>query len=352
MPNISLSRGKCPNRIARIAVPIILLLLGALLYVCNFPFAPARASTLRFERYVELPRSGLLSALDYLAIRSGHLFVASISSGAVIDVPIDAAGEASAEELRSFPGKGRAHGIAVAGEDAAFVTRAGADIVDMFDPTSLTLLHSLSVPAGPDAILADPASGLVYVASGDANLGTVIDARNGRFVGTVHLSGEPEFAVLDPVTHLVYQNLVNLNAFAAISLQSREVVASWPLSGCESPSGMALDAEARQLFVVCSGNSRLAIVSLSSHQVTATLPVGRLSDTVGFDATLRRLYVAGGAGELVVMTKADGATYRIADRIQTRIGSHTIAIDPATHKVYLASSGIIAAPRVLVFSPI
>ena len=77
MPNLPLSRGKCPNRIARIAVPIILLLLGALLYVCNFPLAPAKASTLRFERYVELPRSGLLSALDYLAIRSGHLRISA-----------------------------------------------------------------------------------------------------------------------------------------------------------------------------------------------------------------------------------------------------------------------------------
>lgn len=333
------------------AVHVALLVIGGSLLVCNFPLTPTTSSTLRFERSIELPRSGLLSALDYLVIRKGHVLIASISSGAVIDVAFDS-GNAAAAPVRVFRGKGDAHGIAVVNDHAAFVTRGGTNVVDMFDPGTLTLLQSLPVPAGPDAVVSDPSTGLVYAASTDASLGTVIDASTGSAVGTVHLLGVPEFAVLDPATHLIYQNLSNVDAVSAIDLKRQQVTATWQLSGCEKPSGMAIDSEERRLFIVCSGNARMAIVDLDTHRITSSLPVGRLSDTVAFDDTLKRLYIAGGAGELVVITRSGSAAYRVVDRIRTRVGSHTVAVDPVTHKVFLASAGIVAAPRLTVFSTI
>ena len=43
---------------------------------------------------------------------------------------------------------------------------------------------------------------------------------------------------------------------------------------------MAIDADERQLFVVCSKNSKLLVLGLQTHQVVSTISVGSLSDSV------------------------------------------------------------------------
>lgn len=294
----------------------------------------------------------MLSALDYLTVWHEHIFVTNISSGAVYDLEKVHYGPAMSWSIRSLQGDGNAHGVTIVNERAGFVTRSGVNRVDMFDPATHQILHQAAVGAGPDAILHDPSTGLVYAASGDAKLASLIDAKTGAVVATINLPGTPEFAVLDSVSGLIYQNLNDINAFAAIDLKSRELAALWSLSDCDGPSGLAIDSQERLLFVVCTGNSRLVIVNLESHRIVRQLPIGRLSDSVAFDSVLKRLYVASGVGELVVIAKLGvDQQYQVAHRLPTRIGGHTVTVDPQTHKVYLAESGIISAPRLAVFVP-
>jgi hypothetical protein len=43
--------------------------------------------------------------------------------------------------------------------------------------------------------------------------------------------------------------------------------------------------------------------------------------------------------------------YRVLDNINTHYGAHTLAVDPATGKVFVAYASLLAHPRIAVFSP-
>ena len=44
-------------------------------------------------------------------------------------------------------------------------------------------------------------------------------------------------------------------------------------------------------------------------------------------------------------------SYRHLDTIHTHYGAHTLGIDPATHRLYVGYAGLLAAPRLAVFTP-
>jgi len=43
--------------------------------------------------------------------------------------------------------------------------------------------------------------------------------------------------------------------------------------------------------------------------------------------------------------------YRVLDEIHTHYGAHTLTVDPASHKVFVAYASLLARPRIAVFSP-
>lgn len=336
----------------RVVVGLGLGLLFSLgLFICGYPARPDDGKSLKLETLIALPRSGVVSALDYMALEGGHLLVTSITSGDLYDVELAAPSAGRSSSIRTLPGLGNAHGIAIVDSHVGFVTRAGSNVVDRFDRQSLRSIRKIGVADDPDAAVYDPSTHRVYVAGGDSMTATLIDADVGDIVGEVDLPGKPEFAVVDPKTGLLYQNLSNLNSVATVDLRTAKVVAVWRLPDCEGPSGMAIDPDDRQLFVVCSKNRKLLVLDLQTHDVLSAVPVGLLSDSVAFDSGLKRLYVAGGAGQLTVVSRTADLRYAATETIRTRIGAHTVAVDPLTHRVYLACAGIIAAPRIAVFAP-
>ena len=114
---------------------------------------------------------------------------------------------------------------------------------------------------------------------------------------TISLGGKPESGVFDNRTNLFYQNLEDTSAIAAVDLIKRVVTMRWPLQDCLHPTGMAIDEQSRQLFIGCSGNSRLAVFDLEQHRVVTSVPVGGGPDSVAYDAGLHRIYVTGRAGD-------------------------------------------------------
>ena len=77
-------------------------------------------------------------------------------------------------------------------------------------------LNYTMYPAGPDAIVYDPASKRVFAMNGRSSNSTAIDAATGKVVGTIALSGKPEFAVSDGAGH-IYVNIEDKNEMWQIS---------------------------------------------------------------------------------------------------------------------------------------
>ncbi len=321
--------------------------LGYLVY----PGTPSKSKVMTFEGFIELPRGGLLTVLDYLTVNDQTLFVTSESSGALFKITFHPS-DLKASTISEMPGAGAAHGVALLPNlNVAFITRSEANAVDVFDPTSLHQLASIPVADDADAILYIPSANLVYVAHGDANLATLIDPEKRATVGTIQLPGKPEFSAIDSESGLLFQNLKDTDEVAAIDVGQRSIVGQWPLAPCEGPSGMAIDSEQRRLIAVCSGNAKLVVFDLERHRVITTLGVGGGPDSVAFDRTLHRIYTAGKAGEMTVVQQDGPDNYRVLDRVHTHYGAHTLTVDPVSHKVFVAYASLIAHPRIAVFSP-
>jgi DNA-binding beta-propeller fold protein YncE len=313
-----------------------------------FPGTPSRSRSMTFDGYIDLPKGqSSLTVLDYLTLKDRTLFVTDESSGAVFKVNLDANSKIANGEISQLPGTGNAHGVALLpGQDVAFVTRSEKNTVDIFDPTNLKELGNVQVADDADAILYDPTNKLIYVAHGDPKLATLIDPDKRASVGTISLPGKPEFPAIDAKTGLLYQNLNDTNAVAAVNLAQRSVVGQWPLAPCEGPTGMAIDSEHHRIFTVCSRNAMLVIFDIDRHQVIASVPIGSGPDVVAFDPGLNRIY-----GKLSVVQQDTPDAYRKLEDISTHYGAHTLVLDPETHRVFVGYASLFNHPRIAVFSP-
>lgn len=346
-------------RLARVAVWLaaaFVVLVGVLTAMLTFPGRPASSHSLRFDGFIRLPKpqgGGVLSLLDYLTVSGDDLFVTNVSTGAVYKIGLRARALPGAADVSVLESEPAAHGVVIdPTSQLAFVTHSGANTVDVFDPKTMRSVARIPVAPDPDAIVYDPMAKLVYAASGDGKAGTLIDPVSQKVVGVIPLGGEPEFAAFDPATGMLYQNLADANAVVAVDVAKRSVSQRWPLSGCEFPTGMAIDAADRRLFIACGKSSKLLVFDLDLHRAIASVPVGFGADSVAYDPELRRIYVTGLTGLLCVIDQASPDTYRLAGSIRLHFNAHTLAVDPATHRLYVGYASLFIAPRVAVFTPV
>jgi YVTN family beta-propeller protein len=318
-----------------------------------YPGTPSKASSLIFQGFVPLPSDGVLSVLDYLTVDDDKLFVTGESTGDVYRVQIRKDSLPTVADVAKLPGEEPAtHGVAIdPSSHLAFVTRSEANTVDIFDPAKMLMIKRIPVADDPDAIFYDEFDKLMYVASGDSHLATLIDPSTQTTVATIPLGGAPEYAALDASTRLVYQNLHDTSTVVAVDVAKRAVVQGWPLQGCQAPTGMAIDAVHRRLFIGCGGSAALAIFDLEEHRVVATVPIGKAPDTVAFDPALHRIYTTGKSGVLVVIQQEAPNGYKVIDTVHLHYGAHTLTIDPKTHVVFVGYAGLAVNPRVAVFVP-
>jgi DNA-binding beta-propeller fold protein YncE len=333
--------------VAIVAVLATVVIVSGLAWLI-YPGHPSVSRTLRFERYVLLPRHGLLNVLDYMKVEGHSLFVGGTSAGSVIRVDLDAA-DNSVSEWRD---DGRVHGIALAGSrDLAFATRSEINAVDAFVPSTLKQIDRIGVPDDPDAILYDPMHDIIYVANGDAGVATLISPTTRVKAGTIALGGKPEFAAFEPRSGLVYQNIESTDELAAIDLGKLRIVGRWPMKPCQGPTGIAIDSVLKRAFVVCGKNAMLVVFDLERDRVVATLKIGRGPDAVAFDPGLKRIYATGLGGQVSVTAQLGADSYRNLDIVSTHFAAHTLAVDPRTHAVYVGYASLAVPPRIAVFSP-
>lgn len=271
---------------------------------------------------------------DYLAIdRERHrLFVTRGDHVAVIDL---ATGKALADVT---PTDG-VHGVALAQPlGKGYASNGHGDSVTVFDLATLAVLKTVPIEAhNPDAIVFDVPSQRVFTFNGRSNDATVIDAVSDTVVKTIALSGKPEFAVSDGHGR-VYVNIEDRAELVAIDTRKAKVVATWTLGGCEEASGLALDTARRRLFSVCA-NERMTVTDARSGKVVALVPIGKGPDAVAYDESTHAVLSSNGRdGTLTVVRQNDADHYSVVGTVPTRTSARTLALDPDSHRIYLAAA--------------
>ena len=158
------SRNKLAMKnIRKMLLTFAITLLGlAALVLCYliYPGTPSKSKVMTFEGFIDLPRGGPLTVLDYLMLDDQTLFITCESSGALFKIAFDS-GDLRASTVSEMPGAGAAHGVALLPDPTvAFITRSEANTVDVFDPKSLHQLASIPVADDADAILYIPSAKL------------------------------------------------------------------------------------------------------------------------------------------------------------------------------------------------
>jgi len=271
---------------------------------------------------------------DYLAVDSKvrRLYV---SHGTEVDVLDANTGEVIGHILDT-PG---AHGIAlVPTMHRAFISQGLSDRVAMVDTETLRTLRQ--VPAGkkPDAIIYDPATRRIFANNGDGDSTTVIDAATGDVVGTLDLGGSPEYAAADGTGH-IYINLEEQNETIAIDSQNLRVDRRWPVSPCKAPSSMAIDQHNRRLFIGCR-NHFMTVLNIDTGRVITSLPIGDHVDATVFDPERRLIFCSNADGTLNVFRQLSADEYRSVQTVKTALGARTMALDPATHQIFLPTADL------------
>jgi YVTN family beta-propeller protein len=202
---------------------------------CAFVASPAFASpaTYRAAQTYVLGGDG---GWDYLTYDGGskRLF---ISRGTHVMVVDPSAGKV----VGDIPDTGGVHGIAIAGDlKKGYTSNGRGNSVTVFDLATLKTLATLSVGGNPDAIVYDAATKRIVTFNGGSKDATIIDAQTDTLAGTVALGGRPEFATVDG-RGMAYDNIEDTNEQVAIDLRAVKVVKRWKLTGCDGPSGLAMD---------------------------------------------------------------------------------------------------------------
>lgn len=271
---------------------------------------------------------------DYLTYdpEGKHLF---ISRGTRVQVVDPEKGTVIAE----IPNTTGVHGIALAQDQGkGFTSNGRENTVTVFDLKTLkeTAKIKLDGAENPDAIIYDSASKRVFAFNGRSKNASVIDATNNTIATTIPLDGKPEFGAADG-TGMVYVNIEDKNEIQNIDAKSGKVIASWPLAGCEEPSGLAMDQKHHRLFAGC-GNKVMAIVNADNGKVITTVPIGQGVDANGFDPGTELAFASNGDGTLTVVHEDSPDKFTVEQNAQTQRGARTMAVNMHNHEVYLVTA--------------
>jgi DNA-binding beta-propeller fold protein YncE len=276
---------------------------------------------------------------DYLSVdeKRHRLYVSRGDHVQVVDA-------LSGKVVGDLPGTAGVHGIAIAGDlGLGFTSNGRADSVTVFDLDTLAVADTIKVTgANPDAILYEPFSKRVLTFNGRSANVTAIDAKTRKVVGTLAVSGKPEFAVSDERGR-VFVNIEDKNTLAVIDMATFAVSKEWPLGSCDSPTGLAIDRGRNRLFSVCQ-NRKMIVVDAGSGKVVQELAIGAEVDGAEFDSRLGLAFSSNGEGTLTVVKGDEAGRFSVVETVATQKRARTIALDSATHRIYLPTASFGPAP--------
>ena len=318
-------------------IALILLAIVALnIYLSTRPVA----KTMKAAGIISIPTPFGIGRpfIDYMTINGARLYAGYASKGLVGVVDT-----ATNQPVTTVDGLTRVHGIAVvADRNLGFASSSGDNEVGVFDLNTNKLLQKIPAGEDPDAIIYDEQAHLVYVGNHNGKTGMLIDPATLKVIATIPLGGQPEYPQSDPATGLIYQNLEDTSELVVIDPSKQAVVKRYKLDPGEGPTGLALDAAHHRLFST-GRNKKLIVMDTETGAIVAVLPIGAGVDGAGYDPVLRRVYTANGVGTMTVIQQDSPDQYRVLENATTHFGGHSLVVDPATHRVFVAYFGSIAA---------
>lgn len=213
------------------------------------------------------------------------------------------------------------------------IIAGGSGNMLVIDPERGEVIDSVPSGGDPDAIAVDGDRRRIYVTNDYYKTVTAIDADTREIVATIPIGGSAVALAIDPATHRVfvpYENNVTV-----IDPETHVVISNIPIEG--SGYGIAIDPATRSAYVTSFHGGPVTIIGTGSLAVTGTVAVqSEASMAAAIDAGTGTVFLTSGAFDSVTMIDTETREITASRRMEhDDTGTWGIAVDPATHDVYV-----------------
>jgi DNA-binding beta-propeller fold protein YncE len=323
------------------------------------PVTPAEAPARVGESHaIVLPGGTGGVALDYLAYDPAHdrVWVPAGGTGKV-DV-IDAKTE-QLTPIDGFPtkevtrrGQKRMVGpsSATVGEGVVYVGNRADSAVCAIDSASLAKGTCVTLDSSPDGLQYVASTKEVWVTTPRDKSIRILDAAAMKEKTKIQLEGEPEGFAVDEGRGVFFTNYEDKDATLAIDIKTHAIAKTWqPKCGEDGPKGLAFDAAANHLIVVCPDHVE-TLDAGHDGALLGTLQVGGGLDAIDY-APSRHVVVAaaGGVAKVVFASLApDGKLAEVATAATVKGARNAVASANGTAFIADGHAGailVVPAPK-------
>jgi YVTN family beta-propeller protein len=275
---------------------------------------------------------------DYLAVNKNKLYVSHGTQVNILD-------KSSGDSVGVIPNTTGVHGIAFDNSlNKGFTSNGRLNTVTVFDLANNNIITQIPVGENPDAIMLEPFSKKIITCNGRSKDLSVVDPQSNKVVATIALGGKPETAVSDGEGK-VFVNIEDKSEIAVVNVKTMSVETRWSIAPGESPTGLAFDNKSKRLFAGCD-NKLLMVIDATNGKTIAKVPIGEGCDGVAFDDESKTVFTSNGEdGTMTVVKEKSANSFEVTSTVTTKKGARTIAVDEATHAVYLPTADFVAGPH-------
>jgi hypothetical protein len=308
--------------------------------------AALTAPAFAFDNYHltrEIPVAGPVSGWDYLSFddATSRLFVGRRGEGLQV---FDTAHDFAASTVDKTKGSNGATLIPDFGLGVSYNGSAGT--LTVFKLADLSVQREIKVADALDSARYDPVTKRLAVfgidsADGKGQDVAVFSVPDFEKVGTIKVDSSGLEASVPDGKGAILVNAQDRDSVQRLDMKALSVAGSYPTTGCTQPTGMAIDAASRRLFIGCRGHltaPAFLVLNADTGAVVFTTPIVAGNDGVAYDATRKRVILTNGVGAaLFVFEQTDPDTYALGEVVGTRANVRTVAVDPKTGRIYSAA---------------
>jgi DNA-binding beta-propeller fold protein YncE len=297
----------------------------------SFPLAPVAD--------VDLPGKAVRFDYQDIDAQRGLLVIAHMNDASVVVADVK---DGSTKKV--LPNVPTARGVICAPEIGRFFVTSSPNQVVIFDADQLSEVARVTSGNGPDGIGWDEAHKVVGVSDQGDGAISLIDGSGQGARQQIKLGSETGNVQFDPTRNIFWITVVGPTApdqLVAIDPVQKSILQKIPLPGCDGAHGLRIHPDGQSALIACEGNDMLARVDLGGSHAVVTAATGSGPDVLSVDPGLGLVYVAAESGNLVVFDVTKPGLV-VADKEMVGAHAHSVAVDPASHRVFFP---LLSAPK-------
>jgi DNA-binding beta-propeller fold protein YncE len=295
------------------------------------------------KRVADTPLPGFSGDFDHLAVdlKGKRVFLTAEDHKTVEVFDLDG------KHLHSITGFGQPHAALFLPDVNKLIVTDGDDfgMVELVSGEDYKILDKIKLPDGVDGAVFNPVNQYYYVESGSdeekvkTHVLNIIDTKTFKHVGDITLPGShSEAMAIDSAGKKLYVNLTGTDEVGVVDLDTKKVIARWPIPEAQTANALVLDEANHRVFIATRKPPKFFVYDTDTGKVVATLPCAPLHDDMWFDAQRKRVYVTGSEVTSVIEQK-DADHYVHVGDVQTGFRAKTSLLVPELNRLYIAVSG-------------